>query len=62
MTTLLSVLFFLLLPLIIVCMVLGRLIETQRQQIRRLCREGVSQRAIAQQLGISRHKVRLALA
>lgn len=62
MTTILSILFFLVLPVIVVCMFLGRLTETRRQQIRRLRREGLSQRAIAAKVGVTVYRVRLALA
>ena len=37
-------------------------LETQPERIRRLRRTGLSQRAIAGQLGISRHRVARALA
>ena len=63
MTTILSILFFVLAPLLVVCILLDRtFIETRRQKIRRLSREGVSQRAIAARVGITRYRVRLALA
>lgn len=49
----------LLLPLIL----LSRLVETQPERIRRLHRQrGWSQRRIAAALGITRHRVRVALA
>jgi DNA-binding CsgD family transcriptional regulator len=38
------------------------LTESQSERVRRLHRSGLSQRRIAQQLGISRHKVAKALA
>ena len=62
MTTILSILFFVLTPLLVVCILLGRLTETRRQQIRRLKREGLSQRAIAARVGTTVYRVRLALA
>jgi DNA-binding NarL/FixJ family response regulator len=49
-------------PLLLVIVFLERLTESRQQQIRRLNRQGHSQRVIAQRLGISRHRVRQALA
>jgi DNA-binding CsgD family transcriptional regulator len=43
----------LLLPILL----LARATESDRERIRRLRRSGLSQRAIAQRLGISRHRV-----
>ena len=43
-------------------LILERLTETQPEQIQRLHRQGHSQRAIAERLGITRHRVRVALA
>jgi DNA invertase Pin-like site-specific DNA recombinase len=48
--------------LILPFLIIERLIETQPEQIRRLHRQGHSQRAIAERLGITRHRVRVALA
>ncbi len=62
MTSILCILFWICVPLIVVCVLLGRLTETRRQQIRRMRRDGLSHQAIASALGISRYKVRQALA
>jgi DNA-binding CsgD family transcriptional regulator len=48
----------LLLPILL----LARATESDRERIRRLRRSGLSQRAIAQRLSISRHRVARALA
>jgi hypothetical protein len=61
MTTILCILFWIFIPVVIICVVLGRLTETRQQQIRRMRREGLSQQAIATALGISRYRVRQAL-
>jgi len=47
------VLALLLLPILFI----AHLTESQPEQVRRLHRSGMSQRRIAQQLGISRHRV-----
>jgi DNA invertase Pin-like site-specific DNA recombinase len=57
-----ALLFYLLLPAVILIGVLLWATETQPDRIKRWQREGQSQRAIAQRLGISRHQVRKALA
>ena len=62
MTTFLAALLWVLFPLLLVIVFLERLTESRQQQIRRLHRQGHSQRVIAQRLGISRHRVRQALA
>ena len=62
MTTFLAALLWVLFPLLLVIVFLERLTESRQQQIRRLNRQGHSQRVIAQRLGISRHRVRQALA
>lgn len=63
MTTILCILFWIIVPLIVIGAVINRLVlETQPERIRRHHRAGMSQRAIADALGISRHRVRLALA
>ena len=62
MTTISCLFFWVFIPVVIVCVILGRLTETRRQQIRRMRREGLSQQAIATALGISRYRVRQALA
>lgn len=62
MTTFLCVLFWIATPLIVLLTVLTYLTETQPERIRRLRRQGLSQQAIANQLGISRYRVRQALA
>jgi hypothetical protein len=60
-TSISCVLFWALTPLIVVLAVLSWATETQPERIRRWHREGHSQRAIAQRLGISRHRVRAVL-
>ena len=62
MTTFLAPLLWVLFPLLLVIVFLERVTESRQQQIRRLYRQGCSQRVIAQRLGISRHRVRQALA
>jgi len=63
MTTLFVGLFWkLLLPLLLVVALLDVLTQTQPQRIRRLSRAGLSQRAIAQRLGVTRYRIRQALA
>lgn len=62
-TTLLAGLFWkLLLPLLLVVALLDVLTQTQPQRIRRLSRAGLSQRAIAERLGVTRYRIRQALA
>ena len=48
--------------LILPFLIIERLIETQPERIQRLHRQGYSQRAIAERLSITRHRVRVALA
>jgi len=60
-TSISCVLFWALIPLIVILAVLAWTTETQPERIRRWHREGQSQRAIAQRLGISRHRVRAVL-
>ncbi len=62
MTTALCILFWLTVPLLVLVVVLGRLTESRPEQIRRLRREGLSQQRIADRLGVSRYRVRQALA
>ena len=62
MTTLLSIIVAILAILLMPAIVLGWITEGRTQRIRRLHRQGLSQRAIAQHMGITRHRVRLALA
>jgi hypothetical protein len=52
----------LLLPALLLVAIVDALTQSQPQRIRRLSRAGHSQRAIASQLGVSRYRVRLALA
>ena len=52
----------LLLPALLLVAVVDVLSQSQPQRICRLSRAGHSQRAIASRLGVSRYKVRLALA
>jgi len=60
-TSISCVLFWALTPVLIVLAVLAWATETQPERIRRWHSKGQSQRAIAQRLGISRHRVRTAL-
>jgi hypothetical protein len=60
-TSISCVLFWALTPLIVALAVLAWATETQPERIRRWHREGQGQRAIAQRLGISRHRVRAVL-
>lgn len=63
MATILCILFWIIVPLILIGAIVNRLVlETQPERIRRMRQAGMSQRAIADALGITRHKVRLALA
>ena len=62
MSHLLCVLALILAVLMIPCIFLGWATETRSQRIRRLSRQGLSQRAIADRLGVSRYRVRCALA
>jgi len=57
-----TIIFWLLLPAVILIGVLLWATETQPDRIRRWSRNGQSQRAIAERLEISRHQVRKALA
>ena len=50
------------LPALVLVALVDVLTQSQPQRIRRLSRSGMSQRAIASQLGVSRYQVRLALA
>lgn len=47
--------------LILPFLIIERLIETQPERIQRLHRQGHSQRAIAERLNVTRHRVRQAL-
>ena len=53
---------FVLLPLFLVIAVVLWLTETREQRIRRWVSSGVSQRAVARRLGVSRYQVAKALA
>ena len=48
-------------PLLVLVALIDLLSQTQVQKIQRLSKAGQSQRSIAEQLGITRYKVRLAL-
>jgi DNA-binding CsgD family transcriptional regulator len=50
------------LPLILMVALVDVLTQSQPQRIRRLYRSGLSQRSIASRLGVSRYRVRTALA
>ena len=58
----LSLLFWLLLPLLFVVAVIDCATMSQPRRVRLLRSAGLSQSAIANRLGITRHRVRLALA
>jgi DNA-binding CsgD family transcriptional regulator len=58
----LSFLFWGLLPLLLLVAVIDLATMSQEQRIRLLRRSGMAQTAIANRLGISRYRVRLALA
>jgi DNA-binding CsgD family transcriptional regulator len=60
-TSISCALFWALTPLLIMLAVLAWATETQPERIRRWHSGGQSQRAIAQRLGISRHRVRAVL-
>ena len=63
MTTLfIALIFKLFLPLLVLIALIDLLSQTQPQRIRRLSTAGLSQASIAQRLGITRYRVRLALA
>jgi DNA-binding CsgD family transcriptional regulator len=62
MTTLFFLLFWLIAPALIAGAVIAWALETQPERIRRWHQQGISQSAIAARLGISRHRVRAALA
>jgi hypothetical protein len=49
-------------PLLVLIAVIDAISATQPQKIRRLSMAGQSQRAIAERLGVTRYRVRLALA
>jgi len=51
-----------LLPLLVLVALVDALTQTKQQRIRRLAMAGQSQRAIAERLGVTRYRVRLALA
>jgi len=51
-----------LLPLLVLMALVDALTQTKQQRIRRLAMAGQSQRAIAERLGVTRYRVRLALA
>ena len=57
-----ALIFKFLVPLLVLVALVDILSQTPQQKIQRLARAGNSQRAIAEQLGITRYKVRLALA
>jgi len=50
------------LPLLVLVALVDILSQTQSQKIQRLSKSGQSQRAIAERLGVTRYRVRLALA
>ena len=50
------------LPLLVLVALVDLLSQTQAQKIQRLSKAGQSQRSIAERLGVTRYRVRLALA
>lgn len=62
MATISCIIFWIVMPVIILFVLLGRLTETRHETIHRLRRQGMSQQAIATKLQISRYRVRKALA
>jgi hypothetical protein len=63
MATILCILFWIIVPLILIGAIVNRLVlETQPERIRRMRQAGMSQRAIADALSITRYRVHLALA
>jgi len=57
-----SLLFWLLAPLLVIVALIDLATISKARKARMLRRDGLSQQAIASRLGISRYKVRLALA
>ena len=62
MTTLITIAALIVVLISLPLLIIIRITETQPERIARLSRAGWSQRAIAAQLGCSRHQVRRALA
>ena len=63
MTSLLIALVFkFFIPLLVLVALIDLLSQTQAQKIQRLSKSGYSQRSIAERLGVTRYRVRLALA
>jgi len=58
----LSLLFWLLAPLLVVVAIIDLATASENRRARILRRDGLSQQAIANRLGVSRYKVRLYLA
>ena len=58
---LIALVFKFFLPLLVLVALIDLLSQTQAQRIQRLSLAGNSQRAIAERLGITRYRVRLAL-
>jgi predicted ArsR family transcriptional regulator len=58
----LSLLFWLLVPLLVVVAIIDLTTASESRRARILRRDGLSQQAIANRLGVSRYKVRLHLA
>ena len=56
-----ALIFKLFIPLLILIALIDLLSQTQPQRIQRLSRAGYSQRSIADRLGVTRYRVRLAL-
>jgi hypothetical protein len=58
----LSLLFWLLAPLLVVVAIIDLATASESRRVRILRRDGLSQQAIANRLGVSRYKVRIYLA
>ena len=59
---LIALVFKFFIPLLVLVALVDILSATQAQKIQRLARAGNSQRSIAERLGVTRYRVRLALA
>ena len=57
-----ALIFKFLVPLLVLVALIDLLSQTQAQRIQRLSKAGNSQRSIAERLGVTRYRVRLALA
>lgn len=53
-----EILWFIILPLVLMVAIIDCLTQSPVQRVRRLSRAGLSQRAISERMGLSRYKVR----